>query len=123
MLCRDRLFSPSMAGRVGALAVGASSGNVLLGQQYELMPFDGTVEFLAFGSGNLVTCSIFSGPDILTQPGATIPFGGAEASPNYPDHVIAEDEASEGDRLSFVFVNGGAAARDINWRVMLSPGS
>lgn len=111
---------PAMSGRATP-AAGATTGNVLLGQQYELMPFDGTVEFLAFANVNLVTCSIFSGPDILLQPGAAVPFGAAEAAPVYPDHVLAEDEAAEGDRLSFVFVNGNAGAAIINWRVMLTP--
>lgn len=109
-----------MSGRI-SLAAGATSGNVLLGQQYELAPFDGNVEFLAFCSANLMTCSIFSGPDILLQPGAAVPFGAAEAAPVYPDHVLAEDEVAEGDRLSFVFVNGNAGANIVNWRVMLSP--
>jgi len=97
------------------------SGNVLLGRQYELAPFDGTAEFLAFASGNLVSVAIFSGSDILTEPGATIPFGAAEAAPVYPDHILAEDEVAEGDRLSMTFTNGGAAVRDINWAVMLTP--
>ncbi len=110
---------PSMSGRVNPGA-GGTTANVLLGQQYELMPFDGVVEFLAFANVNLVTCSVFSGPDILLQPGAAVPFGAAEAAPVYPDHLLAEDDAAEGDRLSFVFVNGNAAAAIINWRVMLS---
>lgn len=112
-------MSPSMSGRVSILT-GATSGNVLLGQQYELCPFDGNVEFLAFANVNLVTCSIFSGPDILLQPGAAVPFGAAEAAPVYPDHVLAEDAVAEGDRLSFIFVNGNAATALVNWRVMIS---
>lgn len=112
-------MTPTMAGRL-SIAIGGTSGNVLLGQQYENMPFDGTVEFGAVSTVNLVSCSIFSGSDILQQPGGAVPVSAVEAV-IYPDHFIAEDEAAEGDRLSFVFVNGNAAAAIVNWQVRLSP--
>lgn len=111
---------PTMSGRT-TVAAGATSGNVLLGQQYELAPFDGTVEFGAFSNVNLVTCAIFSGPDILQQPGGAVAFGTGEAAPVYPDHFSWEDEVAEGDRLSFTFSNGNAGAAIINWVVRLSP--
>lgn len=111
---------PSMAGSV-SVAANASSGNVLLGQQYELAPFDGTAEFLAFAAATGITVSVFSGPDILLQTGATIPFGAAAAAPIYPDHIIADDDVAEGDRLSVIFQNTTAGAIVVNWRVMLTP--
>jgi len=110
---------PSMGGRESVLT-GANTGNVLLGEQYEMAPFDGTVEFGAVSTVNLVTCSIFSGSDILQQPGGAVPVSAVEAV-IYPDHFIAEDEVAEGDRLSFTFVNGNAATAIINWSVRLSP--
>lgn len=111
---------PAMSGRI-SIAAGGTSGNVLLGQQYELMPFDGTVEFLAIATVNLTTCSIFSGPDILAQPGSAVPINATENAPIYPDNLLAEDEAADGDRLSLVFVNGNAGASIVNWRVLISP--
>ena len=111
---------PSMSGRI-SVGIGGTSGNVLTGQQYELAPFDGNVEFLAVSTVNLVTCSIFSGSDILIQPGGAVPISATENAPVYPDHVLAEDEVAEGDRLNFTFVNGNAGAAIVNWRVMISP--
>lgn len=109
-----------MAGSV-TVAANASSGNVLLGNQYELAPFDGTAEFLAFAAATGITVSVFSGPDILLQTGATIPFGAAAAAPTYPDHIIADDDVAEGDRLSLIFQNTTGAGIVVNWRVMLTP--
>lgn len=111
---------PTISGRL-SLAAGAQSQNVLLGSQYELMPFDGTVEIGVFGDKNLVTCQIFSGPDVLQEPGGMVPFGSAEAAPRYPDDYHWEDEAAEGDRLKIVFNNGNAGTALINWAVRITP--
>jgi hypothetical protein len=112
---------PTMSGRTSILT-GVSSGNVLLGQQYELAPFDGTVEFGAVADKNLVTCSIFSGPDILQQPGGLVPFNGTtDTPPKYPDDYHWEDEVAKGDRLSVIFQNGNALTTVVNWAVRLSP--
>jgi hypothetical protein len=110
-----------MSGRT-PLAIGASSGNVLLGQQYELAPFDGTVEIGCIANVNLVTLSVFSGPDILQQPGGLVPVNAtADTPPKYPDDYHWEDEVAKGDRLALLFVNGNAAAAVVNWAVRLSP--
>ena len=111
---------PTLSGRV-PIATGANSGNVMLGQQYELAPFDGMIEVGVFADKNLVSCSIFSGPDVLQQPGGMVPFGAAEASPKYPDDYHWEDEVAKGDRLSLSFVNGNAGTTIVNWSVKLTP--
>jgi hypothetical protein len=113
-------MSPTMAGRT-SLATGLTSANVLLGQQYELAPFDGTAEFGAVSTVNLVTVAIFSGSDILQQPGGSIAVNATESAPVYPDHFNWEDEIAEGDRLSMVFSNANAGTAVINWVVRLSP--
>ena len=111
---------PTMAGRV-SIAAGATVQNVLSGQQYELAPFDGTVEIGLFCDKNLVTCAVFSGPDILQQPGGFVPFGAAEAAPKYPDDYHWEDEVAAGDRLAVSLTNGNAATTVVNWIVRLTP--
>ena len=86
---------PTMSGRA-SLAAGASSGNVLLGQQYELAPFDGTIEVGIVADKNLVTCSVFSGPDILQQPGGLVPVGTLDAPPKYPDDYTGRTRSRRG---------------------------
>lgn len=111
---------PTMSGST-SVAAGAQSGNVLLGQQYELAPFDGTLEIGAFAAATGLTCSIFSGPDVLQQPGGFVPFGAAAGNPVYPDHYLWEDEVAVGDRLSLIFNNPTAGAIVVNWAVRLTP--
>jgi hypothetical protein len=114
---------PTMSGRT-TVGIGLNSGNVLLGQQYELAPFDGTVEIGCIADRNLVSCAIFSGPDILQQPGGIVTFNGAaatELTPKYPDDYHWEDEVAKGDRLSLSFQNGNAAITIVNWAVRLTP--
>lgn len=111
---------PVISGRT-SLATGATVKNVLQGSQYEFMPFDGTIEVLAKADHNLVTCNLFSGPDVLAEPGTGVPIAAAEATPVYPDDIIGEDEAAQGDRLQFGLANGNAATAIINWRISISP--
>lgn len=110
---------PTMSGRT-LVAIGANSGNVLLGQQYELAPFDGTVEVGCVALLNLCTVALFSGPDILQQPGGAVNVKATELLA-YPDDYQWEDEVAKGDRLSLAFQNGNAAQNTVNWAVRLTP--
>jgi hypothetical protein len=111
---------PTISGR-SSIATGASVSNVFLGSQYELAPFDGTIEIGVFADKNLVDCSIFSGPDVLAEPGSAVPFGSAEAMPKYPDDYHWEDEVAQGDRLKLTLHNGNAATTIVNWVLRLTP--
>lgn len=111
---------PTISGRL-SLGPGAQQTNVFLGSQYELAPFDGTIEVGIKADKNLVTCNLFSGPDVLAEPGSAVPFAGAEAMPAYPDDYHWEDEVAAGDRLKLGFVNGNAATTIINWVLRMSP--
>ena len=111
---------PTIAGR-NSIATGTSVANVLLGSQYELAPFDGTIEIGIFANVNLVTCSIFSGPDVLQEPGGPVPFGAAEALPRYPDDYHWEDEVAQGDRLKIAISNANAGTALVNWVLRLTP--
>lgn len=104
-----------------SIAAGGSVANVLSGSQYELAPFDGTIEVGIMADKNLVTCAVFSGPDVLAEPGTPVPFGAAEAMPKYPDDFHLEDEVAQGDRLKIMIVNGNAAAAIVNTILRITP--
>lgn len=111
---------PTISGRT-SLAAGAQNTNVLLGSQYELMPFDGTIEVGLRSTVNLVECSIFSGPDTLAEPGSACPFNATEGMPTYPDDYHWEDEAAAGDRLKISLRNGNAGTAVVHWAIRITP--
>ena len=111
---------PTVSGRV-SIATGASVANVFLGSQYEMAPFDGTIEIGVFADKNLVDLAIFSGPDVLQEPGGACPFGASEQMPRYPDDYHWEDEVAEGDRLKLTLHNGNAATTIVNWVLRITP--
>jgi hypothetical protein len=106
---------PTITKRV-SIAIGTTVDNALANSQYEFAPFDGTIEIGMVASCPLVTASIFSGPDVLAEPGTPIPFpSGATAAapielmPVYPDNYHWEDEVAHGDRLKITLSNGAAS--------------
>jgi len=112
---------PTISGRQ-SLTTGLQVQNVLLGSQYELMPYDGKIEVGLVADGNLVSCSIFAGPDVLAEPGSLVPtFGATETSPKFPDEYHWSDEVAAGDRLKISLFNGNAATRIVNWAIRISP--
>ena len=100
---------------------GATVDNILANSQYEFAPFDGTIEVGIFADKNLVTTAIFSGPDVLAEPGTAVPFGAAEAMPKYPDDYHWEDEVAQGDRLKVAISNGNAAASIVTVVLRMTP--
>ena len=111
---------PTIAIR-SSLATGTSVGNVFLGSQYELAPFDGTIECGLMATVNLVTCAIFSGPDVLQEPGGVVPFNATEQMPRYPDDYHWEDEVAQGDRLKLTISNANAGTAVVNSVLRLTP--
>lgn len=111
---------PTISGRT-SLTTGSTNNNVFLGSQYELAPFDGTIEIGMMADKNLVDAAIFSGPDTLQEPGGFVPFAASEATPKYPDDYHWEDEVAQGDRLKLTLHNGNAATAIINWSLRITP--
>lgn len=111
---------PTISGRT-VIPIGGTVANVLLGSQYELAPFDATIEVGLFADKNLVNCAIFAGPDVLAEPGSFVPFGAAEAAPVYPDNFHWEDTVAHGDRLKITLNNGNAAQTIVNWSIRITP--
>jgi hypothetical protein len=104
-----------------SIAAGATVDNALANSQYEFAPFDGTIEVGIFSSVNLVTCAVFSGPDVLAEPGTGVAFGTGEALPVYPDHYPFEDEVAAKDRLKVSLVNGNAGTAIVNVVLRITP--
>lgn len=114
---------PTMGGQT-TLLTGTSNTNVLLGLQYELAPFDCTIEVGVMSSRSNTTMALASGPDILAQAGTIVPFSGTAGTtgfPKYPDDYHWEDEAAAGDRISLGLSNPDAATAVVNWFVRVTP--
>lgn len=111
---------PTISGR-SPIGIGGSIQNVLTGSQYELAPFDGTIEIGCCADKNLVSCAIFSGPDVLQEPGGFVPLRAVDVAPAYPDDYHWEDEVASGDRLKLSFLNGNAAAVTVMWACRITP--
>lgn len=112
---------PTVSGRT-VLTPGLTVPNVLLGSQYELAPFDGTIEIGLMTNVNLVDVAIFSGPDTLQEPGGLVPVNAtADTPPRYPDDYHWEDEVAQGDRLKITLHNGNAANATVSWVMRITP--
>lgn len=115
---------PTISGVTPVIAAGGSIQNLLLGSQYELAPFDGTIEIglMADQAGGDV--SIFSGPDTLQEPGGLIPFSGTALTltyPKYPDDYHWEDEVAHGDRLKISVRNTSGANMRVAFVLRITP--
>lgn len=115
---------PTLSGKT-VLAAGATVQNVFLGSQYEFAPFDATIEVAVMSDRATTSLALFSGPDVLQEPGGQAPFGptlGTQSMPRYPDDYHWEDEVAKGDRLELTLVNGEAAAiATVNWALKITP--
>lgn len=113
---------PTVSGKA-TIPIGGQVANVLLGSQYELAPFDGTIEIGMSSDRALVECAIFSGPDTLQEPGGQVPFHviGTQSMPVYPDDYHWEDEVAHGDRLKINLVNKDPAIAIVNWVLRITP--
>ena len=113
---------PTIARR-NSMAIGTMVDNVLASSQYEFAPFDGTIEIGIVAVRSLVTCAVFSGPDVLAEPGTPVQVFATERTPIYPDDFNLEDEVAQGDRLKVTLVNGNVAAGPdaVNTIVRITP--
>lgn len=98
---------PTIARR-NSMTTGTTVDNVLAASQYEFAPFDGTIEIGIVSNVNLVTTSVFSGPDVLAEPGTPVGLKSVDTAPVYPDDFNLEDEVAQGDRLKITLVNQNA---------------
>lgn len=100
---------PSIVKRF-SMAIGTTIDNAFAASQYEFAPFDGTIEIGITAQRTLVTCALFSGPDVLAEPNSPVASKGADVLPVYPDDFPYEDEVAHGDRIKLTLINGNTAA-------------
>lgn len=91
-----------------SIAAGAAV-NLMLGQQYEIVPQDAFVEFSPFAEATGVVATVFSGSDLLQQEGP-VALVAANALPVYPDAFYLNDPVVGGDRLQVLVRNTTAGA-------------
>lgn len=111
---------PTITKRV-SMATLTTVDNVLSGSQYEFAPFDGTIEVGIIADKPQVSCAVFSGPDVLAEPGTVAPNAAAEQAPKYPDDFFLEDDVAQGDRLKISLVNGNAATSIVIVSLRITP--
>lgn len=92
--------------------------NILAGSQYEFAPFDGTIEVAAISTVAGAEITMFSGPDVLAEPGTAVPVKAAETL-SYPDDYFLEDEVAQGDRLKLTV--RVPAAMTVNVALRITP--
>ena len=103
---------------------GQTVQNILSDSQYEYAPFDGTIELGMFSNRDDTTCAVFSGPDVLQEPGGLVPnlVDGTVGIPKYPDDYHWEDEVAQGDRLKVSLTNGDTVNTAIvRWVLRITP--
>jgi hypothetical protein len=106
-------------------AVSGVVDNALANSQYEFAPFDGTMEIGIMAGAPGVQVAIFSGPDVLSEPGSTCPSTAGtaavpiEAMPKYPDDYHWEDEVAHGDRLKITVTNTNSTGVAIPVNIVL----
>lgn len=91
-----------------SIAAGAAV-NLMLGQQYEIIPQDAFCEFAPFAEATGVVSTVFSGSDLLQQEGP-VALVTANALPVYPDSFFLNDPVVAGDRLQVLVRNTTAGA-------------
>jgi len=89
---------PVIAGKV-TMPVAPSEQNIAIGSQYEQAPFDAEMEVALKTDRDLVTATVFSGPDILAEPGMFVPKGASGEPPRVPDDYHVVEKIAKGDRI------------------------
>lgn len=117
---------PTIVKRVSLAVAGAAGStvdNILAGSQYEFAPFDGTIEVGILAQRANTHVAVFSGPDVLAEPGSVAPVRaiGTEATPIYPDDFFLEDDVAQGDRLKVSLINNDAATNIVNVALRITP--
>lgn len=101
-------------------AAGATTANVLTGQLFERMPFDGYARFSLTGeAAGESRATIFCGGRVIMQES---PLSRQARIPVIPDDIVAGPiPVRRGEQLAVVVRNTGAGANVIFWRVDLAP--
>lgn len=99
---------PTITKRV-ALSANASAA-VLVGDQFEYLPYDANVEVGILADATGVLATVYSGSDLLQDEGP-VQIGTINTQPKYPDDFGLSDVAAGGDRLNVRVRDTSGAAR------------
>lgn len=106
---------------VKRVALGANAAaSVLLGDQYEYLPFDAQIEVGITADATGVLATIYSGSDLLSDEGP-VAIRAINVPPLYPDDFWHQDIAAGGDRLKVNVRDTSGAARVVMCVVRISP--
>jgi len=83
------------------------------GSQFEYIPFDGEMEIGLKVDRTLVTATLFSGPDVLGEPGQLIPIGAANEPPKVPDDFHWIEKVAQGDRIKMIISEENASGTSV----------
>lgn len=109
---------PTIQGSV-VIAASTTVDNLLLGSQFEFMPFNGAVRFgLVQDTNGSILCDVYSGQDVLMETGLV---STQNRIPINPDDFNLRDVAAMGERLKIRARNTAAANRTIFWAVECIP--
>jgi hypothetical protein len=100
------------------LAAGATSGNVLAGEQIQYPERPSRVTFAAASSATGIVGTVKAGSRELMSESHVSP---ANRFPVQPDDVMVKDVAMPGQLLSMVFRNPTAGALTVQWSVDSDP--
>lgn len=103
------------------IAIAGSVENILVGSQFEILPFTANIWSLRFGlvaSVDLVFADVYSGTDILMENGE---ISDAARWPVDPDDFDIVDVAQAGERIKIRLRNDNAAAAIVQTIVKFIP--
>ncbi len=113
---------PVMSDQIAALAVGATSGNVVGTKIYEFATRGGAVlEAAAVTDAIGVRTTLTTGTDVLVLDEMLTSVKTLGIPIVYPDDFFFNDVIASAERITLNFRNGSAAARIITWLVKVTP--
>lgn len=101
-----------------SVAANAVVDNVLVGNQYEFLPFNAQLEFGIVAAAAGIVMDVYSGSDTLIEAGVA---SAANRSPIYPDDYDLVDVAAAGERIKVRLRNTTGAAIVVNTTVRITP--
>ncbi len=102
------------------VSIGASSvnDNVILGSQFEFLPYDAALRFALNGSASGLVADVYSGQDVLAE---AMTINTLNRVPINPDDFLLSDVAAAGERIKIRVRNTTAGALTLFFAVMIDP--
>lgn len=101
-----------------SVAANSTNDNVLIGSQYEFLPYDAFLEFGLTGSALGLSADVFSGQDVLAE---NMALSAGARIPLYPDDFNLNDVAAAGERIKVRIRNTTGGALTAYYSVKITP--